>query len=124
MTILHLCLLIVALLPFPWTLIAKLGGRYNNHAPRAYLAALDGWRARAHAAHQNAWEALALFTAAVLVAGQAGEATTWINTLAVTYVVMRVLHGVLYLLDWASLRSLVWFVGLGCVIALFVAGVR
>ncbi|WP_153100481.1 MAPEG family protein [Paraburkholderia hayleyella] len=121
MTLLHVCLLIVALLPLPWTLIAKLGSRYDNHTPRASLAALDGWRARAHAAHQNAWEALALFTAAVVVAGQAGP-NAWVDGLALTFVITRVLHGVFYLLDWALLRSLIWFVGLVCAVALFFAG--
>ena len=73
MTIPHLCLLIVAMLPFPWTMLAKVSKRYDNRTPRAYLAGLEGWRARAHAAHQNAWEALAMFTAAIVVAGQAGR---------------------------------------------------
>ena len=119
MTIPHLCLLIVALLPFPWTLLAKVNARYDNHTPRAYLAGLAGWRARAHAAHQNAWEALAMFTAAIVVAGQAGSSNPWINWLAMTFVVMRVLHGVLYVANLASLRSLVWFVGVACVVSMF-----
>jgi uncharacterized MAPEG superfamily protein len=119
MTIPHLCLLFVALLPFPWTLLAKADRRYDNHAPRTYLAGLAGWRARAHAAHQNAWEALAMFTAAIVVAGQAGGSNPWINWLAMTFVVMRVLHGVLYVANLASLRSLVWFVGVACVVSMF-----
>lgn len=124
MTIPHLCLLIVALLPFPWTLLAKVSKRYDNRTPRAYLARLDGWRSRAHAAHQNAWEALAMFTAAIVVAGQAGGASTWVNGLAITFVVMRVLHGVLYVANQASLRSLVWFVGAVCVVSMFFVSVR
>jgi uncharacterized MAPEG superfamily protein len=119
MTTPHLCLLIVALLPFPWTLLAKVGKRYDNRAPRAYLAHLEGWRARAHAAHQNAWEALAMFTAAIVVVGQAGGASPWINWLAIAFVVTRVLHGVLYVANLAPLRSLVWFVGVVCVVSLF-----
>src|SRR5471032_816560 len=119
MTIPHVCLLIVALLPFPWTMLAKVSSRYDNRAPRAYLASLEGWRARAHAAHQNAWEALAMFTAAVVVAGQAGGSMTWINWLAITFVVTRVLHGLLYVMNLASLRSLVWFVGVACVVSMF-----
>lgn len=124
MTIPHLCLLIVALLPFPWTMLAKVSGRYDNRTPRAYLAGLEGWRARAHAAHQNAWEALAMFTAAIVVAGQAGGSSTWINWLAITFVVARVLHGVLYVANLASLRSLVWFVGVVCVVSMFVVSIR
>lgn len=119
MTIPHLCLLIVAMLPFPWTMLAKVSNRYDNRAPRAYLAKLDGWRARAHAAHQNAWEALAMFTAAIVVAGQAGGSSVWINWLAITFVITRVLHGALYVANLAPLRSLVWFIGLICVVAMF-----
>lgn len=124
MTIPHLCLLIVVLLPFPWTMLAKLSKGYDNRTPRVYLAGLEGWRARAHAAHQNAWEALAMFTAAIVVAGQAGGSSTWINWLAITFVVTRVLHGVLYVANVAPLRSLVWFAGVVCVVSIFFVSVR
>lgn len=123
MTIPHLCLLIVVVLPFPWIMLAKLSRRYDNLAPRTYLAGLEGWRARAYAAHQNAWEALAMFTAAIVAAGQASGANPWINWLAITFVVVRVLHGVLYVANLASLRSLVWFVGVACVVSMFFVSV-
>ena len=126
MTIPHLCLLIVVVLPFPWIMLAKVSKRYDNAVPRAYLAGLEGWRARAHAAHQNAWEALAMFTAAIVVAGQASGSGSrpWINWLAITFVVVRVLHGVLYVANLASLRSLVWFVGVTCVVSMFFVSVN
>lgn len=123
MTIPHLCLLIVVVLPFPWIMLAKVSKRYDNGAPRTYLSRLEGWRARAYAAHQNAWEALAMFTAAVVVAGQAGGSSPWINWLAITFVVTRVLHGILYVANLASLRSLVWFVGVACVVSMFFVSV-
>ncbi|WP_434109668.1 MAPEG family protein [Paraburkholderia caffeinilytica] len=124
MTIPHLCLLIVVVLPFPWIMLAKVSKRYDNVAPRAYLAGLEGWRARAYAAHQNAWEALAMFTAAVVVAGQAGGASPWINWLAIAFVVTRVLHGILYVANLASLRSLVWFVGVASAVSMFFVSVN
>ena len=65
-----------------------------------------------------------MFTAAVVVAGQAGVAGPWINWLAITFVVTRVLHGVLYLANLASLRSLVWFVGVLCVVSMFILSLR
>lgn len=107
------------MLPFPWTVLSKLGKRYDNRTPRVYLAKLDGWRARAHAAHQNSWEALALFTAAIVVAGQAGGSSATINWLAIAFVITRVLHGVFYVANLAPLRSLVWFVGLVCLVSIF-----
>ena len=124
MTIPHLCLLIVVALPFPWTMLAKVSKRYDNAAPRPYLASLEGWRARAHAAHQNAWEALAMFTSAIVVAGQAGGSSPWINGLAITFVVTRVVYGVLYVANLATLRSLVWFVGVACVVSMFFVSVN
>ncbi|WP_144113611.1 MAPEG family protein [Paraburkholderia sp. BCC1886] len=122
MTILHQCLLIVAILPLLWTMLAKASKRYDNHAPRAYLAGLEGWRGRANAAQQNAWEALAMFTAAVVVAGQSGGASPWIDRLAIGFVVTRLLHGLLYLANLAPLRTLIWFVGVACVVGLFFVG--
>ncbi|WP_323117822.1 MAPEG family protein [Burkholderia alba] len=115
------CLLIVALLPFVWTMCAKSQKGYDNRTPRAYLAKLEGWRARASAAHQNSWEALALFTAALVVAWHNGANPLRVDQLAIAFVVTRVLHGLLYLVNWAALRSLVWFVGLICIVWLFVA---
>ncbi len=43
-----------------------------------------------------------------------------IDGIAVAFVLSRVLYGVCYIADWASARSLVWFFGMGCIIALFV----
>ncbi|MGH8782585.1 MAPEG family protein [Paraburkholderia sp.] len=122
MSVSALCLLVVALLPYVWTVCAKAQRGYDNHAPRAYLANLEGWRARAFGAHQNAWEALALFTAALVVAWHGGANPQRVDALALAYVAIRVLHGVLYVLGWASLRSLVWFAGVLCVVWLFATG--
>lgn len=119
MTVPHLCLLVVVLLPLPWTLLAKFSPQFDNRTPRDYLASLDGWRARAQAAQQNAWEALGMFTAAVVVVGQTGRGGHWVDLLAIVFVVTRVLHGVLYVANLASLRSLAWFVGLVCIVSMF-----
>ncbi|KAF1026128.1 MAG: hypothetical protein GAK40_01295 [Burkholderia plantarii] len=113
------CLLIVALLPFVWTAFAKARKGYDNRTPRAYLAKLDGWRGRAFAAHQNAWEALALLTAALVVAWHNGANPVRVDQLATVFVVTRVLHGFVYLANWATLRSLIWFVGMACIVWLF-----
>lgn len=122
MSIPALCLLIVALLPYVWTVCAKAQRGYDNNAPRDYLANLEGWRRRAYGAHQNAWEALALFTAALVVAWHGDANPQRIETLSIAFVAIRVLHGVLYVLGWASLRSLVWFAGMITVVWLMAAG--
>ncbi|KVL37889.1 hypothetical protein WS97_09590 [Burkholderia territorii] len=121
MTTSQLCLFIVALLPFPMTFLAKARKGYDNGAPRDDVAKLEGWRARAQAAHQNAWEALALFTAALVAAWHNGANMHRVNQLAMAFVAIRILYALMYLLNWASLRSLVWLGGMACVIALFFA---
>lgn len=121
MTTSQLCLFIVALLPFPMTMLAKARKGYDNHAPREYLAKLQGWRARAQAAHQNAWEALALFTAGLVVAWHNGANAHHVDQLAIAFVAIRIVYALMYVLDWAALRSLVWFAGMACVVALFFA---
>lgn len=40
MTTSELCLFIVAVMPFPLTILAKARKGYDNRAPRAYLAKL------------------------------------------------------------------------------------
>ncbi|WP_175883283.1 MAPEG family protein [Burkholderia sp. BCC0044] len=121
MTTSQLCLFIVAMLPFPMTFLAKARKGYDNCAPREYLAKLEGWRARAQAAHQNSWEALALFAVALLVAWHNDANVHRVDQLAIAFVAIRIVYALMYLLNWASLRSLVWFGGMACVVGLFFA---
>ena len=117
------CVLIAALLPYVWIFIAKGGApKYNNRNPRAWIAKQDGnYKVqRANAAHLNAFEAFAPFAAGVVLAQLAGVDPARIAMLAVAFVVLRVLHGVLYVADVALARSLVWMAGFACVIALLV----
>lgn len=117
------CVLIVALLPYIWTTVAKAsaGGRYDNHNPRAWQAQQANPRSqRAHAAQLNGFEAFPLFAAGVLMAHSAGVGAATVATLALLILVARIAHGVAYIANLASLRSGVWFVGLGCTLALMV----
>jgi uncharacterized MAPEG superfamily protein len=43
-----------------------------------------------------------------------------IDVLAVLFITSRLLYIICYLADWAILRSLVWFVGMGLIVSLFV----
>ena len=120
MTTSQLCLFIVALLPFSMTFLAKARKGYDNRAPRDYSSKAGA--PRAAAAHQNGWEALALFTAARWWwHGTAAERASRVDQLAMAFVAIRVVYMLMYLLNWASLRSLVWFGGMACVVALFFA---
>jgi uncharacterized MAPEG superfamily protein len=113
------CLLVVSLLPLVCAGLSKWGGFDNRH-PREWLARQEGWRARANAAQQNSWEALAMFAAAVLTAHVAGAAQSTVDLLAGAFLVTRVLFIACYVKDLAALRSLVWIAGLGCCVGLFV----
>jgi uncharacterized MAPEG superfamily protein len=118
------CLFVVALLPYVWSSAAvyyrsQQLGSIDNKYPRRQQAQLEGIGARAMGAHQNAWEALALFTAGVFVSHAAGAPAGTAATLSLVFVAARVVHGVLYLANLDVLRSLVFFVGLGCVVGLF-----
>ncbi|RJG12445.1 hypothetical protein D3879_03905 [Pseudomonas cavernicola] len=125
MTIAYWCVLIALFLPYLSTVAAKgVSGGFSpkhNHDPRAFLATLSGVGRRANNAQLNAFEVIPAFSAAVIIAHLAGGAAqSTLDMLAIAFVVSRLLYLVCYLADWASLRSLVWFVGMGLIVSLFV----
>ncbi|MGL4634667.1 MAG: MAPEG family protein [Beijerinckiaceae bacterium] len=114
--------LIAALLPVFCVGIAKLaGGRYDNHDPRARATTYEGMPRRAYAAHQNSYEAFPLFAAAVLVAEMKGAPRGLIDQLALLFIGARLGYILCYLMDWATLRSVAWFVAFASAIAIFTA---
>jgi uncharacterized MAPEG superfamily protein len=90
----------------------------NNH-PRIQSAQLEGAGARVIAAQNNAWEALIIFTGAVLVSHVAGPESTQSALAAQIFVAARVLHALFYIANQCLLRSLSFIVGLGCSIWLY-----
>lgn len=114
-------------LPFVWTIIAKMAGGYrfdDNQNPREFLAKLTGLPARANAAQANSFETLPMFLVSVLVAMYCFVPQALINTLAWLYVLIRVGYGVAYLLNLATLRSILWGLSMVCVVFLFAYAVR
>ena len=124
MSILLFALFIGALLPI---VLSWVGGYYrgqqfgsiDNKNPRAQSAALEGAGARAVAAQQNAWEALAIFTAAVVAQTVRGGNVETASILALVWLGARIGHAVFYLANLDVLRSLAFLVGLACAVALF-----
>jgi uncharacterized MAPEG superfamily protein len=119
------CLLIATFLPFIWVFAGhafryRQFGNIDNNNPRLQQAQLTGIGARALAAQQNAWEALAMFTPAVLIAHLNGAPPGRAATASMLFIAARIAHGCFYLADLNSLRSLTWLVGAGTVIWLFV----
>ena len=125
MTIPFWSLLVTALMPIVLAWVSgyfrqKQLGVIDNKQPRAQNVLLKGAGARAVAAQQNAWEALAIFTVAVFVAHLAGADAAKAALAAEIFVVARFFHAVFYIADKDVLRSLAFAVGLGCSIWLFV----
>ncbi|MDB5997702.1 MAG: hypothetical protein JWP42_4838 [Pseudomonas sp.] len=127
MTVALWCILIAIFLPYVCTGIAKAYGGYrlkDNHDPRDFLESLNGLGRRAHAAQLNSFEVTPAFAAAVIVAHLVGNAElVTINVLSVLFITSRLLYIICYLADWAILRSLVWFVGMGLIVSFFVVSV-
>ena len=120
MTIALWCVLIAGLMPYVAVGIAKYDRSYNNKAPRDWLAKQEGLRKRAYAAHLNCFEAFPLFAAGVIIAQLASGPSATANTLAALFIAARIAYIGCYLSNRASLRSLVWLVGFGLSVALFV----
>lgn len=119
MPVAYWCILIAALLPLVWVGYAKSGSRDNN-APRDDANRLDGAKRRAYAAHQNAYENFPFFAVAVMAALSFGASPGMVDWLAVLYIAFRVAHGLLYVADKSSLRSMAYAGALFVNIAIFV----
>ncbi|MBX7192078.1 MAG: MAPEG family protein [Sandaracinaceae bacterium] len=123
MSVATICLVIACVFPVVCAGIAKRGGvadgSFDNHAPRDWLAKQTGVAARANAAQANSWEALPIFAAGVLSAQLAQAPAHLVDALALTFVLARVAYLALYLADRATLRSVVWTLGLGASLGLF-----
>ncbi len=121
MTTAYWCVLAATILPLVWVGIAKAGGKdFDNTAPRNYLEKQGGRRQRANWAQKNAFEALPGFAAGTIIARLAGTAQGTIDTVALIFIAARILHGIAYIQDLAGFRTLVWTIGFGATIAMFV----
>ncbi len=123
MNLLTWLLLCAAFLPLISAVAAKAGGqRFNNDAPRTWLAGQEGWRARANAAQQNAFEALPFFFAAVLFALHRGVSPDSLTGLMGFWLLARLIYLGCYIADKGALRSLVWTVALALNVTILFRG--
>jgi len=130
MTIADICILVSCVLPVVCAGFAKSpgfgkprrDGGFDNNNPRVWLSKLQGWQARANAAQQNSFEALPIFIAGVLVAQQLHASQARVDDLAMLFVAARAGYIGAYIADKATLRSLLWVVGLAACIALYFVG--
>jgi len=88
----------------------KLGG-YDNRYPRTQQAKLQGFGARARAAHENCFEALVMFAPGVLAVIAVGAIGHTSQLLAIVFVLARIAYLFMYWLDYHLLRSSFWGIG-------------
>ena len=120
MTIAYWCVLFMGLFHYVATGIAKKGfDGYDNGMPRQWLAKQTGFRARANAAQANLFESLPLFFAAVIIASIANAPQNRIDLLALGFVAARIAFLICYVANWPTARSIVWTIGIACVVAMF-----
>jgi uncharacterized MAPEG superfamily protein len=120
MTIAYACVLLMGLFPYVAAGIAKKGfENFDNSMPRQWLAQQKGFRARANAAQANLFESLPLFFAAVIIASINNAPQATIDLLSIGFVIARIAFLVCYLVNWPTTRTIVWVVGLICVISIF-----
>jgi uncharacterized MAPEG superfamily protein len=114
------CVLAAGLMPFLWVAVSKASApRYNNRDVRAWQARLEGMPARAHAAHLNSFEAFPLFAAAILFALWSKAPQQTLDLYALSFIGLRLLYGILYVANQATLRSVVWFAAIICNVRIF-----
>lgn len=120
-------ILIACLMPYVFTIIAKLAAGFSlkdNENPREFLAKTSGLAARAHAVQQNSFESLPLFIASILIAEYMIVPQVYIMLLGMMYLFLRVIYGICYLINWATLRSIIWFLSMACPITLLLIVIK
>lgn len=127
MTTVITSLLILCILPIACAWIAgyhkqKQLGSVDNKEPRTQSSQLTGPGARAVAAQGNSWEALAIFSAAILALVIAGVDLATVTTQAMAYTVLRIVYIPLYIGNIDKARSLVFLGGFGiCMYFFYIA---
>jgi len=91
----------------------------DNKEPRLQSLQLTGAGARAVAAQSNTWEALGVYSAAILAVFISGIDLQSISTPIMVFVALRVAYIPLYIGNIDKLRSLSFIAGLGICIYLF-----
>ena len=120
MTFAFWCIPLAMFLPLIWAAVAKASASgYDNNQPRAWLAKLEGRAKRADWAQQNSYEAFPPFVAGVIVAHLTGSEQMTIDIIAGIFMLFRIAHGIFYIQDNGTLRSLSWTGGFACTLAFF-----
>lgn len=111
---------VLVYLPFLLVGYGRLQAGYDQSAPRAMFDKLPPFAQRATWAHQNSLEAFMLFAAAALCAYVTEQDSQLVAIAAITFVVVRLLYSVFYILNIPLARSLMFAIGSTCITILFV----
>lgn len=122
-------LLCLCLMPYLMACISgyyrqKQLGRVDNQKPREQYTQLHGVGARAVAAQQNSWEALAVYSAALLAVVASGVVVEHLALAAMIVLVARLLHAVFYLTNLDKLRTMSFAVAIAPCFYLFFMALR
>ncbi len=117
MKIAIIVLLCLCVLPYVFAVISHYYrkqqlGKFDNQYPREQITHLQGAGARAVAAQQNSWEALAIYSAALLAVVASGLDVKYLAEAAIVVLIGRLLHGIFYLTNLDKLRSLAFLVAI------------
>ena len=127
MNIVIISLLILVILPVSCAWIAgyyrqKQFGSVDNKEPRVQSQQLSGPGARAVAAQSNSWEALAVFSAAILAVFIGGIDLDSIRMPVMIFTALRIAYIPAYIADLDKLRSLIFIGGYGiCIYLIYLA---
>ena len=119
------CLLAATFMPMMCAWIAsyhryqQFDGKVDNKMPRIQSSKLEGVGHRAYAAQQNCWEALAVFSAALLALHMSSVVLASVATLCTVFVLLRAAYIVCYLTNQDIFRSLFFIGGFGINVYLF-----
>lgn len=117
-------LLILCILPIACSWVAgyyrqQQLGSIDNKEPRSQWQQLSGAGARAVAAQGNSWEALAVYSAAVLALFISGVNLNSVSTLVMVLVALRIAYIPAYIGNADKLRSLLFIGSYGICIYFF-----
>lgn len=124
MTNVLISLLILTLLPITCSWVSgyyrsRQLGSIDNKEPRAQSLSLTGAGSRAVAAQANSWEALGLYSAALLALVISGVNLESIATQATVLAALRIAYVPLYIMDIDKLRSMAFIGSFGICIYFF-----
>lgn len=121
MTTAYWCVFTVIVLPYICVFMARLPGftLQRNLIPRLVAEEFTGFKQRVYWAHANALEAVAPFSAAVIIAHLLNGPQATIDNLALTFVALRIAHALAYMANQGLLRSLLFVASMVCVVSLF-----